>query len=257
MKMCLALAVLAPTAALAVGPFDGTWKTQADSVQVSGKPEVFELKDGTYKCESCAPAYSVKADGADQKVAPHGYYDTVAVRIVDAHSIEISTKLGGKVIQSGSVSVSPDGSTLTESYKDMSGSQVAMFTQTSKRLAAGPAGSHAISGSWKVDKLPELSDTASTISYRMTADGFQMQWNGQSYDAKFDGKKYLTANDPGKTWVSLKKLSNETVEETDSRDGKVTDVIRMTVSADGKSMSVVDEDQAHGTTVRYRLNKQP
>ena len=146
---------------------------------------------------------------------------------------------------------------MTESYKDMSGSQVATFKQVSKRVAAGPAGSHAISGSWKIDKVPELSDTASTITYRMTADGFQMQWNGQSYDAKFDGKKYLTANDPGKTWVSLKRISSDTVEETDSRDGKVTDVIRMTVSADGRTMSVVDDDRAHGTTMQYRMSKQP
>jgi len=158
---------------------------------------------------------------------------------------------------SASLVVSPDGSTLTETFKDMSGSQVATFKQVSKRVAAGPTGSHAISGSWKVEKMPEISDTGSTVTYRMTGDGLQMQWNGQSYDAKFDGKKYLTANDPGKTWVSLKRISNDTIEETDSRDGKVTDVYRMTVSADGKTMSVVDDDQAHGTTIKYRMLKQP
>jgi hypothetical protein len=251
------VAALVPAAALAGSPFDGTWKTQPDSVQISGKPLMYELKDGTYQCGSCAPPYSVKADGADQKVAGHSYYDTVAVRVVDAHSIEITSKLAGKVIQSDTAVVSPDGSTLTESFKDMSGSQVATFKQVSKRAAAGPAGSHAISGSWKIDKVPELSDTASTITYKMTAEGFQMRWNGQSYDARFDGKKYLTANDPGKTWVSLKKISNDTVEETDSHDGKVTDIYRMTVSADGKTMSVVDDDQAHGTTMTYKMSKQP
>lgn len=258
MKIYFALAVLAlPPAALAGNPFDGTWKTQPDSVQFSGKPLMYELKDGMYKCGSCAPPYSVKADGADQKVAAHSYYDTVAVRVVNDHTVEITNKLGGKVIQSGTAAVSADGSTLTESYKDMSGSQVATFQQVSKRAKPGPAGSHAISGEWKIDKLPELSDTASTVMYKMTADGFQMQWNGQSYDAKFDGKQVLTANDPGKTWVSLKKISNDTVEETDSRDGEVTDVIRMTVSADGKTLTVVDDDRAHGTTMKYKMAKQP
>jgi hypothetical protein len=257
MKIYLALAALAPAAAMAGGPFDGTWKTQSDSVRISGKPEVYELKDGMFKCGSCAPPVSVKADGADQKVAPHGYYDTVAVRVVDAHTVELTNKLAGKATLSGTLSVAPDGSTLTETYTDTSGSQAATFKQVSKRAAAGPAGSHAISGSWNIDKVPELSDTAATVTYKMTADGFQMQWNGESYDAKFDGKKVLTANDPGKTWVSLKKISNDTVEETDSRGGKVTDVIRMTVSSDGKTMSVVDEDKAHGTTMQYKMSKQP
>jgi hypothetical protein len=31
----------------------------------------------------------------------------------------------------------------------------------------------------------------------------------------------------------------------------------MTVSADGKTMSVVDEDLAHGTTMKYKMSKQP
>jgi len=91
-------------------PFDGTWKTQPDSVQISGKPLVYELKDGMYQCRSCAPPYSVKADGADQKIAAHSYYDTVAVRVVDTHTVEITSKLAGKVIQSGTAAVSPDGS---------------------------------------------------------------------------------------------------------------------------------------------------
>jgi hypothetical protein len=37
----------------------------------------------------------------------------------------------------------------------------------------------------------------------------------------------------------------------------VTDVFRMTVSGDGKTMGVVDDDQAHGTTIQYKMLKQP
>ncbi len=70
----------------------------------------------------------------------------------------------------------------------------------------------------------------------MTADGFQMHWNGQSYDAKFDGKEYPVINDPGKTTVSLKKIDNSTVEETDHRQDKVVDEYRLTVSKDGKTI---------------------
>jgi hypothetical protein len=57
--------------------------------------------------------------------------------------------------------------------------------------------------------------------------------------------------------VSLKRIDANTIEETDRRGGKVTDVIRSTVSADGKSMSVVDTMPTRGTTASYTMVKQP
>jgi hypothetical protein len=257
MKFLFAIALLVPTAAIAAGPFDGTWKTQLDSIQFSNKPDVYTLKDGIYKCSACVPPYSVKADGTDQKVGGHSYFDTVAVNVVDARTVQVAVKLGGKPSYSNSMSVSADGATLTETFQDMSGAQTVTGTQVSKRVAAGAPGSHAISGSWKTEKMPDISDVGATVTYKMTSDGLQMGWNGQSYDAKFDGKKYLTANDPGKTWVSLRRISDSTIEETDSHDGKVVDIYRMTVSADGKTMTVVDKDVRRGTTSQYKMLKQP
>ena len=257
MKTLFAIALLIPTAALAASPFDGTWKTQLDSIQFSSKPDVYELKQGMYKCSSCVPPISIKADGTDQKVTGHSYYDTAAVRVIDDRTVEFAGKLAGKATFSNSLAVSADGAALSATFKDMSGTQAVTGTQTLKRVAAGAPGSHAISGSWKADKLADVSDVGATVTYKMTGDRLQMNWNGQSYDAKFDGKKYLTANDPGKTWVSLKRVSGNTIEETDTRDGHVVDVYRMTVSADGKTMTVVDKDVRRGTTTQYKMLKQP
>jgi hypothetical protein len=257
MRLNAAIALLVPTAAMAAGPFDGTWKTQLDSIQFSTRPEAYTLSQGTYKCASCVPPYSVKADGTDQKVKGHPYYDTIAVKEIDARTVETTAKLGGKAANSDRMSVSADGATLTETFQDMSGAQAVSGTQVSKRVASGAAGSHAISGSWKTEKLPDVSDAGATVTYKMMPDGMQMSWNGQSYDAKFDGKKYLTANDPGKTWVSLRRISDNVIEETDSRDGKVVDIYRMTVSADGKTMTVVDKDVRRSTTSQYKMAKQP
>jgi hypothetical protein len=257
MKIILAFALLVPTAAIAAGPFDGTWKTQLDSIQFSSKPDVYTLDKGVYKCSSCLPPYSVKADGTDQKVRGHSYYDTQAVKVIDARTVQFAAKLGGKPAFSTSLAVSEDGATLTATFTDMSGTQAVTGTQVLKRVAAGAPGSHLISGSWKTDKMSDMTDVGATVTYKMTSDGLQMSWNGQSYDAKFDGKKYLTVNDPGKTWVSLKRVSDSTIEETDIRDGKVADVYRMTVSADGKTMTVVDKDVRRGTTSQYKMIKQP
>jgi hypothetical protein len=154
------------------------------------------------------------------------------------------------------MTVSPDGKTRSEAFKDMSGAKAATFSQSLTRVGAGTASSHAVAGSWKIDRVPDASDSGTTVTYRMTADGMQMNYNGQTYDAKFDGKPVLTANDPGKTWVSLKRISETVIEETDTRDGKVTDITRMTIANDGKSMAVVDKDQLRDTTVTYTMNKE-
>jgi len=250
------LALLAGPA-LAAGPFDGTWKAQLDTMKFTGKPDVYEIQGGMYKCASCTPPYTVKADGSDQAVSGHSYYDSVAVKVVDAHTVRFDNKLKGKLMSSDTASVSADGGTLTDVFKDYSGAKEVTGTQTSKRVAAGPAGAHALSGSWQVQAIPDLTDNGMTVVYKMTGDGLQMSMNGQSYDARFDGKKYPVANDPGKTLVALKRVSDTVIEETDTRDGKVTDITRLSVSADGKTLTVVDNDQLRGTTMEFKMLRQP
>jgi hypothetical protein len=95
------------------------------------------------------------------------------------------------------------------------------------------------------------------VKYESTADGLKMAWNGQSYDAKFDGKEYPIKNDPAETTVSLKRIDANTIQETDRRGGKVIDIIRMAASADGKTLSVEDADQVRNTKMTYTMMKQP
>ena len=90
----------------------------------------------------------------------------------------------------------------------------------------------------------------------MTADAFSMQSNGQSYNAKFDGKQYPVTGDPGNTKVALKKLDERTVEETDYRQGKVVDEIHIAAAADGKTVHLTDKDVAHGQTTTVIFDKQ-
>jgi hypothetical protein len=257
MNKLLMLLWMAPVVAFSAGSIDGTWKSKADSYQQTGKPDSYQLSNGMYKCNSCAPPISVKADGTDQSVTGHDYYDSFAVRVLSGNSIETTAKKGGKIIATDTLTVSADGKTLTEKFVDYSGAQAASGTATSSRLTAGAPGSHVVSGTWKQAAFSDASDTLMTVKFQSTADGLKMQWNGQSYDAKFDGKEYPTLNDPGNTMVSLKRIDANTIEETDRRGGKVTDVIRSTVSADGKTLSVVDTMPTRGTTASYTMVKQP
>jgi len=255
MRIPVTALLLAPAVAFAGSSLDGTWKSRLDSFQVTGKPDSFLLADGTYTCSSCNPELKVKADGMDHAVTGHAYYDSATVKVISPTTIELTMHRAGKVSGKETDTVSADGKSYTATFVSYDGAKEVTGTFTEKRVKAGPAGSHAISGDWMADQLTG-NDAMRTVEYRMTGDGFKMTQNGQSYDAKFDGKEYPITGDPGHTTVTLKRLSANAVEETDHRQGKVTDVIRIASAADGKTIKIEDKDEAHGQTVTFTLDKQ-
>ncbi len=104
--------------------------------------------------------------------------------------------------------------------------------------------------------MTEANDALSIVTYEMAADHFSMHANGQSYNAKFDGKEYPVEGDPGHTMVSLKRIDANTVVETDKRGGKVTDEIRIAAAKDGKTIELTDQDLIRGQTSTITLEKQ-
>jgi hypothetical protein len=246
--------LLLPAAALAGTGFDGTWKTNMDSLKATGKPLVLVLARGEYTCSSCTPPYTVKADGAEHSVGGQAYFDTAKVKVTGPNSAEIVLKQGSKEFVRFSDTVSADGTTLTSKVTNHVGEKTVTDTLMAKRVGAAPANSHPLSGSWQEQQ--HVGGNLRTVQYRMTAEGFQMRWNGESYDANFDGKEYPVAGDPGKTTVSLKRIDAATVEETDHRQGKVVDEVRLALAKDGNTIAVIDNDIAHGQTITYTLEKQ-
>ena len=256
MRIVTAALVLVPGMALASSVFDGTWKLRPDSIKTTGKANEFQVLDGTYTCSSCVPEIKVKADGSDQKVEGQDYYDTVAVTVVSPSSIHIIDNKHGKRAFAVSYEVSTDGNTLTEKFENYTGTELATGTLTETRRAPGPPGSHRVSGFWQPDQLHEANGAALTYAYQATNEQFAMHWNGQSYNAKFDGKQYPIHGDPGKTMVTVERLDDHTVKETDHRQGKVTDEIHLTATRNGRSIQVTDNDVVHHQITTYTLDKQ-
>ena len=256
-KMLLAMVLFASATLFAQSPFDGTWMTKLDTAQFPTKPDQYSLNNHVYECMTCVPKVAVKADGTDQKTTGHPYYDTIAVHVVNASSIEIIQKKDGKVMSAKTETVSADGNTLNDKFTDTTGTKPVTGEVTSTRVGQGPVGSHAVSGSWRTSKVNTVSSNGLTVTYQGTADGLKMSDpNGNSYDAKFDGQDYPIQGDPGHTMVSLKRIGNDTIEETDKRDGKVVGINRMTVSKDGKSIAVEYTDKQHDTKTTYTMEKQ-
>jgi hypothetical protein len=257
MKYFLLLALLAPVLSFAQSPFDGTWVTKLDSAQFPKQPDSYLVAQGMYHCLTCTPKVDAEADGSEQKVTGHSYYDTIVVKVVDPNTVEVTNKKAGKTTYTETDVVSADGKTLTQKFSDQSEDKPVTGEITFTRVKKGPPGSHAFSGSWRVEKVNAVSSNGLLVTYQGTADGLKMSdQNGVSYDAKFDGKEYPVQGDIGDTLVSLKKIDAHTIEETDKREGQVVSTTRMSVTPDGRSIRAVYTDTRRKTTTTFTMEKQ-
>jgi hypothetical protein len=263
MKKQILLAVLAaffsPLMTLAQSNFDGTWKVDLQSAQLPTKPDVYLLENGTWDCKTCVPPISVKADGQDHKVTGHPYYDTVNIKVVDSSTVEETDKRSGKTVAVVKWTVSGDGKTLQFEFTDSTNTNADPVTGkgTARRVEAGPAGSHPISGSWRTTKLENVSANGLTLTLKVEGNTVGMTSpTGQSYTANLDGTDAPYKGDPGITSVSVKRIDKNTIEETDKRDGKPISVTRMTLSPDGKTLNFVASDLLRGVTTRFSATRQ-
>ncbi|HZD31086.1 MAG TPA: hypothetical protein VE779_05420 [Candidatus Angelobacter sp.] len=258
MKKILFLLLLVPALAGAQSPFDGTWKVDMSQAKLPKKPDELLLKDGMYECKTCKPEIKVKSDGQMQKIAVNPYADMYMVTVVDPKTVQKASSKDGKDVTKVTMTVSDDGNTLTTAwtyYGNPTGGPVS-GTDTQTRVGKAPAGSHAISGSWRDTKSDVATADALIFSFKSGGDSLSYSTpTGQSYTAPLDGKDAPYVGDPGTTSVSLKRMG-DSIEETDKRDGKVISVAKMTVSPDGKTMTIAVDDKLHGTTATYVAVKQ-
>ena len=253
MKVLAILLLLSPTL-FGQSPFDGTWITTPPLQQ---KPAMYMLAKGVFRCSGCMADMEVKADGDDHKVAETAYWDTLNVQMVDAHTVVIIAKKAGKTMLTEVDAISPDGSTLTQVVKDTTEAETVTIETRNRRIKRGPDGSHAISGSWKAYKT-NRSRNGSVIKYKCTADGFSAETPlGERFNAKFDGKDYPVEDDPGRTMVSAKLLSPDTVELTSKRNGEIVAIRRMSVAPGGKSIHVVFTNREGDTIMVFEMRKEP
>jgi hypothetical protein len=253
--LILAASLCTGIAAFAQSPFDGTWKTNMAQTKFSPKPNVFYISQGWYHCVSCNPAFDAKADGTDQAVTGQTY-DTISVKEVDPNSIAVTTKKGGKVVSEQTRAVSADGKTLTvkTTAHPMNSDQTVTATATGKRTGVKPSGVHATSGEWQIVKAEE-SENGLTTTFKTTGDALTMSTpTGETFTAKLDGSDAPVTGAYGFDTVSLKKINDHTIEETDKRNGNVVEVSTMTVS--GKTMKVTADNKVTGRTTTYTATKQ-
>jgi len=253
MNKQLALFVFLTSAMFAQSRFDGTWEMKMDTLQFSGPPENYLFEKGMYHCISCVPKVDVKTDGTDQQVVGYNY-DTLAVRILDNHSIKFTMKRSGKTAFECVETVSVDGKTMTESFTNTMEAETVTGKAGFTRVGQGPTGSHALSGQWRMDTVRNDTRAGTLTTYQSTPGEMKISDGSESYEAPLDGKDYPRKGDSHST-VSLKLIDDYTMEETDKQDGKIVSVGRTTLAKDGKSIRVEVSSKARGQTMTYTAKK--
>lgn len=245
--------------AIAQSPFDGVWRAEPTETDTPREPEVYLLQGDAYRCTTCDPPLDVRADGRDQKIKGEPCYDTVSLQVVNDRTTMETDKRSGKTVGSSKMTVSSDGNSATIDWKESCNVNGDVVSETFilRRAAKGPRGSHAVSGSWQIVNRVNMSENALVATLKLESDTFSFaDPTGQNYAAKLDGTETPVKGDLSHTMVSVKRIGENTIEETDKQNGKVVLVTRFTVSPDGRTMTVSLENKVKGGTRQLVCHKQ-
>ena len=237
-------AFCACTAAQGQAVFNGTWRFDMSKVKFSPKPFIFYTSQGWFHCETCTPTLDVQADGQDHAVTGHAL-DTFNITLVDQRTLHMVGKKGGTTAFDQTCTVSADGKTLTVKETDypMNGEKPVASESTLRRDGTLPPGVHPTSGRWIAVKASG-SENGLLTTYKVNGNEITMtDPTGDSYTAKLDGSDAPVKGAYGWDTVSLKRINDHAIEETDKFNGKVISVSTMTVSANGKTMNVVTTEK--------------
>ena len=238
---CMLLPALSP----AQGVFNGVWRPDPQKPGEHNPPQITELVNGVFSCKSCEPPYQVKADGHEQALKGNPDVDSMAVSIIDDHTVMKTAKgHGASFIIKSTVSADGAGKTEVQTITGMSPVPIEV-TDHYTRVAAGAPHSHLVSGSWLLT-LEEVSNNAEDTTFKI-ADGTLSMSDlmGRSFSAKLDGTRAPFHGSSDFNGVSLKVIDANTIEESDLKDGKVVKISRWTVGPDGKTMHARFDD-THG-----------
>lgn len=255
MRKLLSLLLFMQSWMFAQSRFDGTWEMKTDTLQFSGPTEDYLFADGMYHCKSCIPKVEVKTDGVDYEVTGYSY-DTLAVQILGDHAIKFTMKKAGKPHFECIETVSPDGQEMTEDFTNTMEAETVIGKAGFTRVGNGPAGSHALSGQWRMDTVKNATRAGTLQIFQSAAGAMKISDGSASYEVRLDGADHPQSGDVHST-RSMKLIDEYTLEETDKTDGKVSGGARWTISKDGKSMRVESSSTKRGETMTYTAEKQP
>ena len=232
---------VAATTALAAQdlPYAGKWKMNPAKSDFGQTTITYEqTPSGEMKATAAGQTYTFRMDG---KAYPAIFGAEAAWTSLGPTSWQTIWTLKGKVLSTDTLTLSPDGNTLTVHTKGTKPNGEAIDdTVVAERVSGGPG----LTGKWKTKNVKSASPNVLEIA-PSGADGlmFKIVDMELSCDAKFDGKDHpCTGPTLGPGWtIALTKQGAHGLDMTVKNNGKALFKTSYTVSADGKTLT------EHGT----------
>jgi hypothetical protein len=216
-------------------PYAGKWKMNSAKSDFGATTITYEtLPSGEWQSSADGQSYKFKMDGKDYS---DGLGDTTAWKAIDATTWQTTWKLNGKVLNTDTMKVGADGSSLIVNTKGTKPSGAAIDeTRAFQRVSGGPG----LAGKWKTQNV-KISSPGPMEFMPSGGDGlaFKEPEMGFSCESKLDGKDYPCTGPtlpPGWT-IAMNKAGARSLDMVVKQNGKPFWKYTFTVAPDGKSMT--------------------
>lgn len=215
-------------------PMVGDWKLNSQKSKLIDEMKVTSLGGNKYSFDfGGGDPETIVADGTDQ---PGNFGTTFAVTAVSPDEWRGVRKKNGRVVIKGIWKLSKDGNTLHDDYTGIgdNGKTIHLVYVYERR-----GGGTGFAGDWV--STSEQVDTVYVVQVRPhEGEGLSIisPSEGVTKSIRFDGKDYPNAGSGVKTVSSAQRVNERTVELTDKIGGKVVDTQQISVSEDGKTLTM-------------------
>jgi hypothetical protein len=227
-------------------PYVGKWKMNPAKSDFGETTITYtQLPTGEMQAAMAGESYKFKTDGKDY---PAIFGSTAAWKSLSPTSWETTWKMNGKVMTTDTLTLSPDGKTLTVNSKGKKpNGEMLDDTMVSERVSGGPG----LAGKWKAKNLKSAAPSVLEIT-PSGADGlvFKIVDMDLTCTGKFDGQDHpCTGPTIGQGWTSsFAKQGANGLAMNVKNNGKSTFTLSYSVSADGKTLTENGTSKANEKT---------
>jgi hypothetical protein len=234
MRLLLVVCLASGAAWAADDPMVGNWKLNPQKSKMTDEMKVTSLGGNRYAFDFGGNPVIAVADGTDQ---PGSYGITIAVSVDGPDKWTVVRKKDGKVLVTGVWTLSKDGNTLTDHFTSArpSGGTTSLDYVYERR-----GGGTGFVADW-VSRNEQVNSEYVIEVQPFEGEGLSFVTPGGAgtKNVKFDGKDYANAGAVVEGLAaSARRVNESAIEVTDKINGKMTDTQEITVSEDGKTLTV-------------------
>jgi hypothetical protein len=255
--LSLAWLLLLPGLSLADNPFVAQWVMRPELTTFSQRTMDLLIERNTFRQTGCGDPLEVPTDGADQPINGQPLFDSMAVRLMDRGKVEVVQKMGGKLAWRGIYTVSKDQRHMTLVFEDDRVSNPVTGTIRYARVGEPLSGAHSLSGSWRAEKMLQLSPNALTLRIETVDQGLGLHWSdGRSVESNLDTKYYPLHGYLQGAGVSVLHDRPDTLALNRVQSSIPVEVSRIVLSEDAKSVSYAQVDWVCRTAMYFTYQRQ-